>query len=98
MAGAVLNMKALDGKTPYELAVELNQEELKSSLHDVTELQEWLNEIHLGEYFRDFLKEELFLDVMALTDDETLDHALNRVGIKSDDVRNQIRMECKRLK
>jgi hypothetical protein len=57
-----------------------------------------LTELHLEQYFLSFLKEEMYLDVLSLTNTETLEEILDRFQIKDETSRTKFMTSCKTLK
>ena len=63
-----------DNKTALELAEDWGVIVMASHLKKIAELQNWLRELGVEQYFQLFVKEELFLEECEALNDGVLDH------------------------
>eukprot|EP01105_Mastigella_eilhardi_P001782 TRINITY_DN12164_c0_g1_i2.p1 TRINITY_DN12164_c0_g1~~TRINITY_DN12164_c0_g1_i2.p1 ORF type:complete len:523 (+),score=104.77 TRINITY_DN12164_c0_g1_i2:180-1571(+) len=74
-AGADQTMKGKEGKTPYDLAVQSKREQIAQCLKKVEDLAAWLKSVDQSiftNYYRKFLSEGVFLNIMPLLDNSLL--------------------------
>lgn len=60
-------------KTPYQLALDEQHKEMANRIRKHKELLDWLHDLNLDCYAQQFVKEELFLDILADVDEKTLE-------------------------
>lgn len=63
-SGSRLNIKGKDGKTPYELAIQYKYFSIAKHLKKVEELFEWLDSNNLGKYKSNFIKNEIYMNLL----------------------------------
>jgi hypothetical protein len=59
------------------------------------ELQKWLMDLKLEDYFLTFVKEELYLDILVWIDDAMIDNILDNMGITEMGTRYRFKKACK---
>ncbi|EGC39321.1 hypothetical protein DICPUDRAFT_16456, partial [Dictyostelium purpureum] len=72
-AGADITVKGNEGKTCYELALTGGNVKVINFLKNVTDIFNWLKSIELEQYYLNFVKEEIFMDLLLDIDEKTLD-------------------------
>lgn len=80
-------------KTPYQLALDEGHKEMAARIRKHKELLDWLHDLQLDMYSQNFVKEELFLDILADIEEKTLE----KMGIATGH-RLKIMKACKLLK
>jgi ankyrin repeat protein len=80
-------------KTPYQLALDEQHKEMAARIRKHKELLDWLHELQLDMYSTNFVKEELFLDILVDIEEKTLE----KMGIATGH-RLKIMKACKALK
>ncbi|EGG19512.1 ankyrin repeat-containing protein [Cavenderia fasciculata] len=93
-AGADPNIKGNEKKTCYELSLQGQNVKVINFLKNVQDVYNWLQSIELGEYWLNFVKEEIFMDLLPDLDDTTLDS----LKIVTKGHRIQITKQCRLLK
>ncbi|KAF2070487.1 hypothetical protein CYY_008198 [Polysphondylium violaceum] len=97
-AGADITIKGgSEKKTCYELALSSQPRNNKviNFLKNVQDIYNWLKSIDLETFWLNFVKEEIFMDLLPDIDDKTL---LDSVGITSSGNRMKIIKQCRLLK
>lgn len=91
-SGSKLDIKGKDGKTPYELAIQYKHFNIAKHLKKAEELFEWLDSNNLGKYKSNFIKNEIYKNLLP---DMTKDLLLT-IGIDEED-HQMILDKCKLL-
>lgn len=83
-AGADINIQGgKEKKTPYQLALDEQHKEMAGRIRKYKDLLDWLAELTLSTYAQQFVKEELFLDVLGddSVDEKTIEKTLEKMGV-----------------
>eukprot|EP01112_Ceratiomyxa_fruticulosa_P004101 TRINITY_DN1445_c0_g1_i1.p1 TRINITY_DN1445_c0_g1~~TRINITY_DN1445_c0_g1_i1.p1 ORF type:complete len:727 (+),score=136.48 TRINITY_DN1445_c0_g1_i1:310-2490(+) len=92
-AGADITVRGSEKKSCYELAVESKNQKVIAVLKNVQDIYDWLLGLALEQYWKLFVKEEIFKDVLADVDEKTLDS----MGITSTGHRLKILKACRSI-
>ncbi|KYQ90942.1 ankyrin repeat-containing protein [Tieghemostelium lacteum] len=93
-AGADITIRGNERKTCYELALQGHNIKVTNFLKNVQDVYDWLKSIELEKYWLNFVKEEIFMDLLPDIDEKTLDS----LDIKSSGHRLKIIKNCRILK
>lgn len=80
-------------KTPFQLALDEGHKEMGARIRKHKELLDWLHDLQLDMYAQNFVKEELYLDILADMEEKTLEKMGIAIG-----QRLKIMKACKALK
>ncbi|EFA78151.1 ankyrin repeat-containing protein [Heterostelium album PN500] len=72
-AGADITVKGNEKKTCYELSLQGGNVKVINFLKNVQDVYNWLRSIELEQYWLNFVKEEIFMDLLPDVDEKTLD-------------------------
>ncbi|EAL68440.1 ankyrin repeat-containing protein [Dictyostelium discoideum AX4] len=93
-AGADITIKGNEKKTCYELSLTIGNQRVINFLKNVQDIFNWLKSIDLEQYWLNFVKEEIFMDLLLDIDERTLDS----LGITYSGHRLKIIRNCRILR